>query len=174
MKRNRIIPIIGLVIAAAVLLFGQGILRKSFERKQIFCGIEQSELRIPSPLVDEMKTISTHWDKVYIYNIFVKNDSRSVCMNPIITIKLNGTILGYVVNETNEDKIEVEKSISIADERDLILRPIRLGTNSFIDLTVWTNFPVTLYEGTVSFSSDSDYELKTGFISFRSGEEKFK
>ena len=128
---------------------------------------------MPIPIVNEMKSMSMHRDKAYLYNIFVKNDSRSVCMNPIITIKLNGTILGYVVNDTNEDKMEVEKSISIADETDLILKLIRLGTNSFVDLTIWADAPVMLWEGTVSFSSDSDFELKTKFISFRSGEKKF-
>jgi len=145
-----------------------------FEKKQIFCGIEERELRIPSPLVDEMKSMAGRPGKVWIYDIFVKNNSRSVCMNPTITIRLWADILDYVVNDTNEDKIEVEESISIPEWGVLKLKPERIGSNSFIDITVWADSAETLSEETVSFSSGGDFELKTKFISFRSGAKRFK
>jgi len=185
MSWNIIILIIGIVIAAAVFLFGQGILRKTGrkeiseekkvfeEKKRIFCGIEQIQVRIPSSLKDYMESIAEGLNKLWIYNVFVKNDSRSICMNPVITIKIGKTILGCVVNDTNEDKVEVEESVSIADEGLVILKPTRLGTNSFVDLTIWADWPAILMEDTVSFSSDGDFELKTKFISLRSGEKKF-
>lgn len=185
MNSNIIILIIGVVVAIAVFLFGQGILRKSKgtevsqdkevseEKKQMFCGIEQIKLSIPSSLLDKMKSISQYGQTLWFFNIFVKNDSSSVCMNPVITIKLWAHIFGFVVNDTNEDKIEVENSITIPEWGVLNLKPKRIGPYSFIDITVSADSVAILSEKTVSFSSDGDFELKTKFIYIRSGEERF-
>ena len=168
-----IIIVVGLPLAD--FLFGPGILPRLFERKQIFCGIEQRELRIPSSLLDEMKSIVGYRDKIWVYNIFVKNDSRSVCMNPIITIRFWADILGHAVNETKEDKKEVEESISIDEEGVLTLKLKRLAAESFVDVTVWADSTILDdSDEKISFSSDSDFEMKTKLIWYSTNEKKFR
>ena len=109
-----------------------------------------------------------------IFSIYVKNDSDSLCTNPVITVKFDTAILGYVVNDTNEDKTQVEQSIVIPERGVLMLRPNRLGPSSFVDLTVWTRPYSILSRDDVSFASDGSFKLRTRSIGHSSSKEKFE
>jgi len=208
MNWNIIILIIGLAIAVAVFLFGQGILRRTKEKKivkdkekavqeeeqfvqdkdqtaerkdeiveeenYIFCAIQQIKLEIPSSLRDRMKSILGSRDELYIHNILVKNEAYRVCMNPVITIRYLGDIFGHVVNDTNEDKKQMEGSIETPEKGRLAIKPKRLGSNSFVDLTVWSSNDPFLDENAVSFSSDGNFRLRTKFISHYNWKDVFE
>jgi len=176
MNWNVIIPVVGLLIAIAAFLFGQGILRRIRTPKdKIFCGVEVVKVPVPSSLTDEIKSIPRTYGAFWVYNIFVRNDSNKVCMNPIVNIDIHAHIIGHVVNETNEEKREIERCIETPQKGQLILKPKRLGPNSYVDLTIWGSGLVAIFEQvTVSFASDSDFILAPKYIGYLSKKEKFK
>lgn len=158
---------------AVIFLLVQGPLRK-MARKEVFCGLEENRLNIPTLFVPEMRGITRGPTSLWIHNVFVKNHSRKVCLNPVMTIKFTPTVVGYFVNGTNADPRDKEQWIHVRDECDLILRPEKLAPASFVDVTVWTNSPNILGESAILFSSDNDFELKTEYIVHRGNEKRFK
>ena len=173
MRQKRSKLIITVVIVVVILLLAL-ILVRSLAKKEIFCGLEEIRLNIPALFVSEMKSITRGPHNLWIHNVFVKNDSRRLCLNPVITIKLMPSIVGYVVNGTDADPRDKEQWIHVRNERDLILMPEKLEAGSFVDLTVWTNSPNVLGEDAILFSSDNDFEIKTKYILYRISEQRFK
>ncbi len=165
--------LVSLVVAAVILLLALIIVR-SLTKKEIFCGLEENRFRIPSLFVEEMKGITREEESLWIHSVFVKNDSRRTCLNPVVTIKLTPSVIGYVLNGTNADPRSKEQWIHIRNESDLILMPEKLAPASFVDITVWTNAPNIAGESGISFSSGNDFEIKTKYILYRKNEERFK
>jgi len=173
MSRKTSKLIITVVIVVVILLLVLSIAR-SLAKKEIFCGLEENQLKIPTLFVREMKDITRGPDCLWIHNVFVKNDSRRVCLSPVVTIKLTPSIVGYMVNGQHADPRDKEQWIHVRNECDLIIMPDKLAPASFVDLTVWTNSPNILGESAILFSSDNDFELKTEYIVHRGNEKRFE
>ncbi len=176
MELTTLIIIVGVVIAVAGFLFGHGVLTKDGTKKGcIFCGVEAVRLQIPRSLREAMTGILRGQEEFWPYNIFVQNDSKRACMNAILTITISGTVIGHVVNDTNEDKSEVEESVAWQAPRHLLIKLRRLGPKSFVDLSVWAlGYFAIVGEKWISLASDSDFVLRTNVISRSSNKDRFR
>lgn len=173
MSRKKSKLIITAVIVVVVLLLVLSIVR-SLAKKEIFCGLEENQLKIPALFVREMKGITRGPDCLWIHNLYLKNDSRRTCLTPVLTIKFAPDIVGYAVNGTDADPRDRGEWIHVRNECDLIVMPEKLAPASFVDLTVWTNSPNILGENAILFSSDNDFEIKTKYTLHRTNEGRFK
>jgi len=176
MNLSTVILIISVAIAVAGFLFGQGVVaRVRKKRDYIFCGIEVMAVQIPTSLRDEMKSVCQHYEQFWLYNVFAKNDSNRACMNPILTISIAGSVVGHVVNDTNEDKKEVEQSLEWREPYNLLLKLKRLGPKSFVDFSVWVTGSYAGAGGKcISLASDSDFELRTKLIRRLGSKDRFR
>ena len=173
MSRKKPKSIVTAVIVIVVLLLALRIVC-SLAKKEIFCGLEESKLKIPALFVREMKGITRGPDHLWIHNLYVKNDSRRTCLKPVLTIKFGPAIVGYAVNGTDADPRDRGEWIHVRNECDLIVMPEKLAPASFVDLTIWTNSPSILGERAILFSSDNDFEIKTEYVLHRTNEGRFK